>query len=544
MRKKFFATLLVGLLTLVYAPKIFGDDGQNSIRHVLLLSIDGMHALDYYNCVHGIGGTAPYCPNLAALGLTGVNYTEASTSKPSDSYPGILALVSGASPRTAGAYYDVSYARELAPPPGGAPCVIGTPGPGTVVGYDEGLDVNINLLSGGGIDPSKLPLDPMNGCKPIYPHSYVRVNTIFGVAHSHGRYTAWSDKNPGYEIVKGHTPVGAPNNNIDDFNSPEVHSVVQGVPNVAGYPACTSVRDSSETSVWTNSFQNIQCYDLQKVQILLNEIDGKKSDGSGPAKVPAIFGMDYQAWSVGQKLVDFHTPAVTGGYLNPGPPDSDPFGPLGKPSAPLLNEITFVDNTIGTLVSELKAKGLYESTMIIICAKHGQSPIDISRFFEVPSAPGRPSKLLSALVAGSSEDDVSLLWLNHSSDTITAVSMLEANEGAAGIGEIYAGPSMLPLFGDPTVDPRVPDIVVTPNVGVFYTGSGSKIADHGGFLHDDTNVVLLFSNPHMQPKTVTSPVENAQVAPTILKILGLDPNELKGVQLEHTQVLPGVPFHD
>jgi arylsulfatase A-like enzyme len=231
---------------------------------------------------------------------------------------------------------------------------------------------------------------------------------------------------------------------------------------------------------------------------------------------------------------------VTGGYLNPGPPDSDPLGPLGKPSAPLLNEITFVDNTIGTLVSELKAKGLYESTMIIICAKHGQSPIDISRFFEVPSAPGRPSKLLSALVAGSSEDDVSLLWLNNSLDTITAVSMLEANEAAAGIGEIYAGPSMLPLFGDPTVDPRVPDIVVTPNVGVFYTGSGSKIADHGGFPHDDTNTVLLFSNPHMSPATVTSPVENAQVAPTILKILGLDPGELDGVKLEHTQVLPGV----
>ena len=543
MRPKFFAT--IGLLALVYAPKVFGDDGEeNSIRHVLLLSIDGMHAVDYLNCsqgISGIKGGAPYCPNLAALGLTGVNYTEASTSKPSDSYPGILALVSGASPRTAGAYYDVSYTRELAPPPGGAPCVIGTPGPGTVVGYDEGLDFNLNLLSGGGIDPSKLPLDPMNGCMPIYPHSYVRVNTIFGVAHSHGRYTAWSDKNPGYEVVKGHTPVGAPNNNIDDFNSPEVHSVVQGVPTVKGYPSCNPVRDTSETSVWTNSFQNIQCYDLQKVQILLNEIDGLKSDGSGPAKVPAIFGMDYQALSVGQKLVDFHTPAVTGGYLDPA---IDPLGPLGKPSDSLYNEITFVDNTIGTLVSELKAKGLFDSTMIIISAKHGQSPIDISRFFEVPSAPGRPSKLLAGLLAGSSEDDVSLLWLKNSSDTITAVMMLEANGIAAGLGEVFAGPSMQLLFGDPTVDPRVPDIAVAPKQGVFYTGSSSKIADHGGFLHDDTNVVLLFSNPHMSPSTVTTPVETAQVAPTILQILGLDPNELKAVQLEHTQVLPGVHVHD
>jgi hypothetical protein len=476
------------------------------------------------------------------LGLTGLNYTEASTSKPSDSYPGILALVAGAAPRTAGAYYDVSYARELAPPavsPSIGTCVPGTPGPGTVVAYDENLDFNLNdLTGGGGINPDKLPLDPMNGCAKVYPHNYVRVNTMFGVAHSHHLYTAWSDKNPGYDIVRGHTPIGAPNNNIDDFNSPEVHSIVVGVPTIKGYPSCNPVRDTGDTTVWTNSFANIQCYDLQKVQILLNQIDGMKSDGSGPAPVPAIFGMDYQAVSVGQKLVDSH--GVTGGYLSPVAPDNDPLGPLGKPTPSLLNEITFVDATIGTLVSELKAKGLYKSTMIIISAKHGQTPIDRSRFTEINSSIGRPSKLLSSLVAAASEDTVSYLWLNHSSDTITAVSMLEANEVAVGIGEIFAGPSMKLLFGDPTVDPRVPDIAVQPNVGVLYTGSKSKVADHGGLSHDDTHVMLLVSNPQMSQATVTTPVETAQVAPTILQVLGLDPGELKAVQLEHTQVLPGV----
>ncbi|MDD2661310.1 MAG: hypothetical protein PHY54_16795, partial [Methylococcales bacterium] len=38
------------------------------IDHVLLISIDGMHALDYVNCskgVSGVNGGAPYCPNLA-----------------------------------------------------------------------------------------------------------------------------------------------------------------------------------------------------------------------------------------------------------------------------------------------------------------------------------------------------------------------------------------------------------------------------------------------------------------------------------------------
>src|SRR5260370_42605180 len=100
------------------------------------------------------------------------------------------------------------------------------------------------------------------------------------------------------------------------------------------------------------------------------------------------------------------------------------------------------------------------------------------------------------------------------------------------------------LFGDPTIDPRVPDIAVQPNVGVIHTGNTSKVAEHGGFAHDDTNVMLLVSNPKISPVTVASPVETAQIAPTILTILGLDANELQGVQLEHTQVLPAVPLHD
>ena len=76
-----------------------------------------------------------------------------------------------------------------------------------------------------------------------------------------------------------------------------------------------------------------------------------------------------------------------------------------------------------------------------------------------------------------------------------------------------------------------------------YSGSGKKLAEHGGFSHDDTNVIMLLSNPSFSRKTVTSPVETAQIAPTILATLGLDPNALESVQLEHTQVLPGVPLN-
>ena len=77
------------------------SDNPNGVRHVLLISIDGMHAVDFTNCANGIGTVnngEPYCPALAALGKTGVNYVAASTSKPSDSFPGLTAIVTGGSP--------------------------------------------------------------------------------------------------------------------------------------------------------------------------------------------------------------------------------------------------------------------------------------------------------------------------------------------------------------------------------------------------------------------------------------------------------------
>ena len=90
--------------------------GSKNVKHVLLLSIDGMHAVDFYNCSHGIAGAnsgEPYCPNLAALGKTGINYVATSSSKPSDSAPGLMALVTGGTPRTTGIYYDVAFDRSL-----------------------------------------------------------------------------------------------------------------------------------------------------------------------------------------------------------------------------------------------------------------------------------------------------------------------------------------------------------------------------------------------------------------------------------------------
>ena len=115
---KKFAPLAVLLLTAASSAVLAQSDSalSGNIKHVLLISIDGMHSLDFTNCSQGlpsINGGSSYCPNLAQLAQSGVVYTSALTSRPSDSFPGIVALVTGATPRTAGVYYDVSYDLSL-----------------------------------------------------------------------------------------------------------------------------------------------------------------------------------------------------------------------------------------------------------------------------------------------------------------------------------------------------------------------------------------------------------------------------------------------
>ena len=93
----------------------------------------------------------------------------------------------------------------------------------------------------------------------------------------------------------------------------------------------------------------------------------------------------------------------------------------------------------------------------------------------------------------------------------------------------------------PKSDPRVPDVIGIAQYGVVYTGKKAKIAEHGGDHLEDRNVpVLVAWHGAAGGTAVTAPVETTQIAPTILELLGLNPNELQAVQMELTQVLPGL----
>ena len=76
----------------------------------------------------------------------------------------------------------------------------------------------------------------------------------------------------------------------------------------------------------------------------------------------------------------------------------------------------------------------------------------------------------------------------------------EANAAAVDFGQIFAGPSIQLLFGDPTKDPRVPDVVVQPNVGVIYTGSTSDTRTQP---HIPLKTIL--SSPVFRPQPLDSP---------------------------------------
>src|SRR5271170_2151412 len=237
--------------------------GSKHIKHVLLLSIDGMHAVDFYNCTHGIAGANsgdPYCPNMAALGRAGITYVGAISSKPSDSFPGIAALVTGGTPKSTGLYYDVAYDRSLDGPAKttGTGLAAGTCTPfeiptGTTTDNDQGIDFDDTKLNGGApgaapteggiasIDPRKLSRDPAAGCAPVYPWNFVRTNTIFSVVHAAGGYTAWIDKHPSYSFTAGPGGTG-----LNDYYSPEVDSTVIPLPGIttALGASCSSIRDT------------------------------------------------------------------------------------------------------------------------------------------------------------------------------------------------------------------------------------------------------------------------------------------------------------
>jgi Type I phosphodiesterase / nucleotide pyrophosphatase len=504
------------------------ERSQNrNYKHVLLISIDGLHALDVANYVQSHPGSA-----LHELSAHGVTYSNARTPANSDSFPGMLALVTGGSPRSHGIFYDYSYDRSI-----WAPDNMTCSGPpGTQMIFDESIDQYVNGVSQNVIDPNALPrfINAQGQCAPFYPHNAVRSNTVFEVVKSkHAGVTAWADKHPAYDLVNGPSGHG-----VDDLYTPEIT-------NVGGL-------DNTISIVCT--VQN----DALKVKAILNEIQGLNHDGSRHVGTPAIFGMNFQAVSVGQKLLadnpgngcvaDTQFSGQSGGYL-----DGE-----GTPSAVLAYGLQKTDDALRLFINGLKKANLSESTLIIITAKHGQSPINLAKL----AKPGHFADLVCTVSdctnneaakiindAGNNcpegpcgwvqDDDVGLIWLPDQSKTKIVADYLNQNAKGLYIDEVMSGEELTLKFRSPLQDSRTPDIIVQPVYGTIYTKpTSNKVAEHGGFSFGDTNVGLIVSNPSIDPIRVKTPVLSSQVAATMLESIGIDPRELSAVSNEGVEPLP------
>jgi hypothetical protein len=410
-----------------------------------------------------------------------------------------------------------------------------------------GLDPWANILQMTGnpldvINPSQLPVAP-SSCQPLYPSQYLKVNTVFEVAHQHHLLTAWSDKHPAYQIMSGPSGDG-----VDDFFTPEINS--------SANPAAPT--DPSQPD-WTTDNLLTQQYDGYKVQAVINWINGHRHNGAGNPGTPALFGMNFQTVSTGQKLPASRTEGdlsgtALGGYLADG----------ATPGPVLSNALNFVDQSLGSMVSALAGRGLLDHTAIIISAKHGQSPMNRAALNRIKD--GQIINALNAawnhdhqggntnaapLVAFGVDDDGMLLWLNDRSAVAAGYAsqfLLNYNDStasvdgkpvtSAGLTQVYTGAAAARVIGVEPGDPRVPDVLGVAQYGVVYTGHKAKIAEHGGDHTEDRNVPILLARPGALGGTaVTRPVETTQIAPTILKLLGLNPYELQAVRIEGTQPL-------
>ncbi len=245
---------------------------------------------------------------------------------------------------------------------------------------------------------------------------------------------------------------------------------------------------------------------------------------------------------------------LTGGYL-----------PGGTVPGPLLTRaLDYINAKVGAMVAEVRAQGLAGSTAIIISAKHGQSPTDpkdLTRVDDGPIIDGINAAWKAAhpsagdLVAFAVDDDGMLMWLNDTSQAACnlAKNYLLTHSAAgndingnpvtvqsSGLKAVYAGAASAAFFGVPPGDRRHPDILGIAQHGIVYTGKKAKIAEHGGNDRQDRNVPILVVLPGLRHgHVVDARVETAQIAPTILALLGLPSRDLQAVRIEHTRILPG-----
>ncbi len=332
-----------------------------------------------------------------------------------------------------------------------------------------------------------MPRDPAHGCAELPVHRLVRVNSIFDLVHAAGGRTAWADERTAYaDLLRG--PSGTA---LDEVFVPEM-------------------------SVAENLVDAARIGDEDRVRAVLQWIDGIQG------AVPRLFGVALMSVDAAQRT---GSSRLDGG------------------AGPIQTAFERVDSQIGRIVGELGKRGLGDSTWIIVTARHGQTPMHDQVFR--PVNPAGIEAIARAAAHGElalvTADTVGLVWLKHPDATAAVLKAYRAKMTGMGIGEIYSGQKLRLIMNTAEEDTRMPNLILEPQAGVIWMRKGgNRPRGHGGFSDDQNHVALLVSGRQLRGRLDKTPVPTTQIAPLILRILGMEKMNLKALHQEHTPALPGI----
>ena len=423
-----------------YPKPLIHTSSNHPATRVLLLSVDGLHAVDLANFV----ATHPHSA-LAELSARGVTYTNARTPV-SDPLAGLASLVTGGTPLSTGIL--------------------------SINGYD------------------------MHPSRDKDQHLELRVNTMFEVVHEKIGPTAWAGE------------------------SAQTSELLSG-------PSRTGVDEVCPIDL------SVHADEVRTVQVL-NLIQGMGCSGTTSRPVPLLFGMSLTAIAQIQE---------TAGYLNA----------LYTPSPALAQVFDRTDVRITRILNALKAQHLYDSTWIVVASPYGQSPVaphqhrslPLSRIESVVNAVD--PKLLAHIAGGGSV----MLWLNDHAKANEIATALNAHSRELRIASIHVGRDLELTLNSAARDPHMPDIILESQPGFRWVYSGkdapfvqdrsaATIAGYGGWSDNDTHVALLISGAQLTARSDPTLVPTTQLAPLLLRALGMEKFDLQALHMEHSPALPGI----
>ena len=466
----------------LYPKPLLHTSADHPAARVLLLNIEGMHALDLSLWVAAHPSSA-----LAELSRRGVTYTNAHVPW-ADPAVGLVAVVTGGSPRSTGIVTVDGYDRSLSSL--GSAC--GTTGAraGAPIPLNSGAAHAENAQT-----VQRLALDPRLGCAPVTPHALLRVNTLFEIVHARSGRSAWAG------------------------NSAALTDLLRG-PSGQGLDEACDASESTDVRVDSVPFEAKQ--DASRVDALLKWIDGRDCSGR-VASVPEIFGATLTAFDAAER-------DGMSAYQSYD----------GRPSATVNQALTATDGQVLRILAALKKKHLYDTTWIVVTAAFGEGAISPrrSKSIDASSLAAAADSVERSAVMHVAADGPAMLWLRDGAKTGQVIAALAKQADALGISTIASGAELALTMNAPSEDPRMPDIVIEPRESIRYSVRGSHI--DGGDREDETHVPLLISGVQFTGRVDKTWVPVTQVAPLLMRALGMDKFDLDALHHEHTPALPGI----